>query len=167
MTPLLEARGLTKHFAVGRSLIGRGGGVVRAVDDIAFTIEYNDGGYARVFGQKGYFFAYLNPRKTTLSKLITANVIAIQDMGIEDLEVTKPQAVQITGVKGAASLNFRGLLATQQGGSIPVEGFAYYFVREDGTGATAFGLYGKGALKPKSKLLNGYNTMLNTLIATL
>ena len=36
---ILEARGLTKHFAVGRSLIGRGGGVVRAVDDIAFTIE--------------------------------------------------------------------------------------------------------------------------------
>ena len=39
MTPLLEARGLTKHFPVGRSLIGRAGGVVRAVDDIAFTIE--------------------------------------------------------------------------------------------------------------------------------
>ena len=55
-------------------------------------------------------------------------------------------------MEGAATLNYRGLLATQQGGSIPVEGFAYYFVREDGTGATAFGLYGKGALKPKSKL---------------
>jgi hypothetical protein len=159
----------------GRNLEAAGGkgGIATLSDDVlflvpkGFTIEYNDGGYARVFGQKGYFFAYLNPRKTTLSKLITANVIAIQDMGIEDLEVTKPQAVQITGVKGAASLNFRGLLATQQGGSIPVEGFAYYFVREDGTGATAFGLYGKGALKPKSKLLNGYNTMLNTLIATL
>ena len=39
---------------------------------------------------------------------------------------------------GAATLNFQGLLATQQGGSIPVEGFAYYFVRENGTGATAF-----------------------------
>ena len=64
-------------------------------------------------------------------------------------------------------LNFQGLLATQQGGTIPVEGFAYYFVRADGTGATAFALYGKGALKPKSKLLNGYNTMLNTLISTL
>ena len=83
------------------------------------------------------------------------------------LQITQPQSVQVSGVAGAATLNFRGLLATQQGGSIPVEGFAYYFVREDGTGATAFGLYGKGALKPKSKLLSGYNTMLNTLISTL
>ena len=67
----------------------------------------------------------------------------------------------------AATLNFRGLLASQQGGTIPVEGFADDFVREDGTGATAFSLYGKGALKPNSKLLSGYNTMLNTLISTL
>jgi RsiW-degrading membrane proteinase PrsW (M82 family) len=159
----------------GRGLEAAGGkgGIATLSDDVlflvpkGFTIEYNDGGYARVWGQKGYFFAYLNPKKMTLPKLITANLTAIQDLGVEDLEITQPVTVQITGVKGAATLNFRGLLATQQGGSIPVEGFAYYFVREDGTGATAFGLYGKGALKPKSKLLNGYNTMLNTLIATL
>ena len=88
-------------------------------------------------------------------------------MGVESLEITQPQSVQVSGLKGAATLNFRGLLATQQGGTIPVEGFAYYFIRPNGTGATAFGLYGKGALKPKSKLLNGYNTMLNTMISTL
>jgi hypothetical protein len=159
----------------GRNLEAAGGkgGIATLSDDVlflvpkGFTIEYNDGGYARVYGQKGYFFAYLNPRKVTLPKLITANLTAIQDMGIDALEITQPQTVQIPGLKGAATLNYRGLLATQQGGSIPVEGFAYYFVREDGTGATAFGLYGKGALKPKSKLLNGYNTMLNTLISTL
>ena len=71
------------------------------------------------------------------------------------------------GLRGAATLNFRGLLATQQGGTIPVEGFAYYFIRPNGTGATAFALYGKGSLKPKSKLVTGYNTMLNTLVSTL
>ena len=38
---------------------------------------------------------------------------------------------------------------------------------ELGTGATAFALYGKGTLKPKSKLVNGYNIMLNTMISTL
>ena len=75
--------------------------------------------------------------------------------------------MQVSGVSGEATLNFRGLLPTQQGGSIPVEGFAYYFLRTDGTGTTAFALYGKGALKPKSKLLTGYNTMLNTLASTL
>ena len=61
----------------------------------------------------------------------------------------------------------RGCSPPSRAGRIPVEGFAYYFVREDGTGATAFGLYGKGSLKPNSKLLIGYNTMLNTLISTL
>jgi hypothetical protein len=159
----------------GRTLEAAGGkgGLVFLSDDViflvpkGFTIEDPGPGYAQVFGFKGYFFAYLTPKKTTLTKLITNNLTGIQNLGIADLKITQPQSVEITGVKGAATLNFQGLLATQQGGSIPVEGFAYYFVREDGTGATAFGLYGKGALKPKSKLLNGYNTMLNTLISTL
>ena len=159
----------------GRTLEAAGGkgGIVDLGDGVlflvpkGFTIEEQDTGFARVFGQKGYFFAYLTPRKTTLPKLITNNLTGIQNLGVEDLKITQPQSVQVTGVQGAATLNFQGLLATQQGGSIPVEGFAYYFVRTDGTGATAFGLYGKGALKPKSKLLNGYNTMLNTLISTL
>ena len=132
-----------------------------------FKIEDPGPGFAQVFGYKGYFFAYLKPKKTTLPKLITNNLTGIQNMGVEDLKITEPEAIEVSGVNGAATLNFQGLLATQQGGSIPVEGFAYYFVREDGTGATAFGLYGKGSLKPKSKLLSGYNTMLNTLISTL
>jgi hypothetical protein len=132
-----------------------------------FKIEENEDGFAQVFGQKGYFFAYLTQRKTTLPKLITSNLTSIQSLGVQGLKMTQPTSVQLSGVTSAATLSFQGLLATQQGGSIPVEGFAYYFVRTDGTGATAFGLYGKGALKPKSKLLTGYNTMLNTLISTL
>jgi len=132
-----------------------------------FRVVDQEDGFVQVFGYKGYFFAYLTPKKTTLNKLITNNLTGIQNMGVEELEITTPQSVQVSGVNGAATLNFRGLLATQQGGSIPVEGFAYYFVRANGTGATAFALYGKGALKPKSKLLDGYNTMLSTLASTL
>jgi hypothetical protein len=132
-----------------------------------FRVDEPGPGFVQVFGFKGYFFAYLTPKKTTLAKLVTNNLTGIQNMGVQDLEITQPEAVQVSGLKGAATLSFRGLLATQQGGTIPVEGFAYYFIRPDGTGATAFALYGKGALKPKSKLLNGYNTMLNTLISTL
>jgi hypothetical protein len=152
---------------------GGKGGIVSLSDDVlflvpkGFKIEDPGPGFAQVFGYKGYFFAYLTPKKTTLPKLITNNLTGIQNLGIDDLQITQPETIEITGVTGAAALNFQGLLATQQGGSIPVEGFAYYFVREDGTGATAFGLYGKGSLKPKSKLLSGYNTMLNTLISTL
>ena len=36
--PLLEVRGLSKHFAVRGGLFGRGG-VVRAVDDVSFTVD--------------------------------------------------------------------------------------------------------------------------------
>jgi hypothetical protein len=147
-------------------IVDLGGGVLFLVPK-GFNIEVADPGYAQVFGFKGYFFAILTPKKTTLPKLITNNLTGIQNMGVEDLQISEPQTVQVSGVQGAATLNFRGLLATQQGGSVPVEGFAYYFIREDGTGATAFGLYGKGTLKPKSKLVNGYNTMLNTMISTL
>ena len=152
---------------------GKAGGIVSLSDDVlflvpkGFKIEDPGPGYAQVFGYKGYFFAYLTPKKTTLPKLITNNLTGIQNLGVEDLEISQPESVEVTGVADAATLNFQGLLASQQGGTIPVEGFAYYFVREDGTGATAFGLYGKGSLKPKSKLLSGYNTMLNTLISTL
>ena len=147
-------------------LVDLGGGVLVLVPK-GFRVDAAEPGYLQVFGFKGYFFAYLNPKRTTLPKLITNNLTGIQNMGVADLEVSKPQAIQVSGLKAAAQLSFRGLLATQQGGSIPVEGFAYYFIRPDGTGATAFALYGKGSLKPKSKLLNGYNTMLNTLVSTL
>ena len=61
MTPLLEARGLTKHFPVGRGLLGGGGGVVRAVDDIAFAIE--PGRTLGVVGESGC-------GKTTTAKLV-------------------------------------------------------------------------------------------------
>src|SRR3990170_8011567 len=61
MTPLLEARGLTKHFPVGRGLLGGGGGVVRAVDDITFAIE--PGRTLGVVGESGC-------GKTTTAKLV-------------------------------------------------------------------------------------------------
>lgn len=37
--PLLEIDRLSKHFAVGQGWLGQGGGLVRAVDDVSFTIE--------------------------------------------------------------------------------------------------------------------------------
>ena len=83
MTPLLEARGLTKHFAVGRGLLGRGGGVVRAVDDIAFTIE--PGRTLGVVGESGC-------GKTTTAKLVlrlekpTAGQILFEGQDVAGLE---------------------------------------------------------------------------------
>jgi len=83
MTALLEARGLTKHFAVGRGLLGRGGGVVRAVDDIAFAIE--PGRTLGVVGESGC-------GKTTTAKLVlrlekpTAGQILFENQNVAGLE---------------------------------------------------------------------------------
>ena len=83
MTPLLEARGLTKHFSVGRGLLGRGGGVVRAVDDIGFTIE--PGRTLGVVGESGC-------GKTTTAKLVlrlekpTAGQILFENEDVAGLE---------------------------------------------------------------------------------
>jgi peptide/nickel transport system ATP-binding protein len=49
--PLLEARGLTKHFPVQRDLLGRPKSVVRAVDDVSFTID--KGEVLGVVGESG------------------------------------------------------------------------------------------------------------------
>jgi hypothetical protein len=161
-----EGEGRSLQAAGSDKILDLGDGVLMLVPK-GFRIDEPGPGFVQVFGFKGYFFAYLTPKKSTLPKLITNNLTGIQNMGVQNLEITQPQSIQVSGVKGAATLSFRGVLATQQGGTIPVEGFAYYFIRPNGTGATAFALYGKGALKPKSKLLNGYNTMLNTLVSTL
>jgi hypothetical protein len=159
-------KALAPEAAGGDQVVQVGGDVLMLVPK-GFRVVDQEDSYIQVFGYKGYFWAYLNPKKVTLAKLVTNNLTGIQNMGVQNLQVTQPESVTVSGLNGAATLNFQGLLATQQGGSIPVEGFAYYFIRPDGTGATAFALYGKGALKPKSKLLTGYNTMLSTLVSTL
>jgi oligopeptide/dipeptide ABC transporter ATP-binding protein len=61
--PLLEVRGLKKHFPVGHSLLGRVQGWVKAVDGISFTI--NRGETLGLVGESGC-------GKTTTSKLILA-----------------------------------------------------------------------------------------------
>ena len=49
--PLLTIRGLTKHFALKKGLFGQGGGTVRAVDSIDFSVF--KGETLGVFGQSG------------------------------------------------------------------------------------------------------------------
>jgi peptide/nickel transport system ATP-binding protein len=38
-TPLLEVQGLVKHFPLKKDMLGRGGGVVRAVDGVSFAVH--------------------------------------------------------------------------------------------------------------------------------
>ena len=59
--PVIEAEGLTKHFATRRGLFGAAPGVVRAVDGISFTVE--PGRTLGVVGESGC-------GKTTTAKLV-------------------------------------------------------------------------------------------------
>jgi oligopeptide/dipeptide ABC transporter ATP-binding protein len=108
MTPLFEARGLTKHFPVGGGILGRGKDVVRAVDDIAFAIE--PGRTLGVVGESGC-------GKTTTAKLVlrlekpTAGQILFEGQDVaglagEDLQRYR-KSVQAVFQDPFASLNPR------------------------------------------------------------
>src|SRR5919108_2174994 len=81
-SPVLEVRGLTKHFPVRSRLLGAGGTVVKAVDGVDFAIH--QGETLGLIGESGC-------GKTTTSKLIllqetpTAGTIAFDGRDIATL----------------------------------------------------------------------------------
>ena len=83
MTPILEARSLTKHFPVKRGLFGGQVGVVRAVDDVSFVIP--PGTTLGLVGESGC-------GKTTTAKLVlrleepTGGSIRLDGRDIADLD---------------------------------------------------------------------------------
>ena len=82
MTPVIEARNLTKHFPVRRGLFGTAGSV-RAVDDVSFSIE--PGRTLGVVGESGC-------GKTTTAKLVlllekpTAGDIRFEGRDLQSLD---------------------------------------------------------------------------------
>ncbi len=134
-----------------------------------YVVEQQVPGFVQVFGDNGYFFAIINPAPTDVNAMISENLNGLQSMGIQDLAVSEPEETQIpsSAVVQCVILGFQGALATQQGGTVPLEGFAYYFALQDGSGVTAFTLYEQGALDSESApLIESYNQMFNTLVSS-
>jgi RsiW-degrading membrane proteinase PrsW (M82 family) len=134
-----------------------------------YEVEQQADGFVQVFGDGGYFFAITTPAPTDMQTLVTDHLNGLQQLGIQDLAVSDPEAAQIpsSSVVQAVLLGFQGTLATQQNGTVPLEGFAYYFLLQDGSGVTAFTLYQQGALDDDSSpLLQGYSQMFNTLVSS-
>jgi peptide/nickel transport system ATP-binding protein len=107
-SPVLEVRGLTKHFVVGSRLLGAGGALVKAVDGVDFAI--NQGETLGLIGESGC-------GKTTTSKLIllqetpTAGTIAFDGRDIATLAggelMTYRRAVQVVFQDPFSSLSPR------------------------------------------------------------
>jgi hypothetical protein len=168
---------------VGVRLDGTGGGTTTTTGSFVelvggvgfelpsgFEIIAQQPGFAQVFGEGGHFIAYLTPPQTSVEVLIGNHLQGLTQLGIQDLQISEPTQVQLptSAVVQAYSLNYVGVLATQQGGTIPVQGFAYYFLRQDGSGVTAFGLFEQGWIDSEDHpLLIAYNQMMNSLVGTL
>ena len=134
-----------------------------------YEVEQQLPGFVQVFGDGGYFFATINTAPTDVNAMITENLDGLQSMGLQDLSVSEPEETQIpsSAVVQCVVLGFQGAMATQQGGTVPLEGFAYYFVLQDGRGVTAFTLYEQGALDDEgAPLIVGYDQMFNTLVSS-
>ncbi len=149
----------------GDSTVTVGGDISFELPD-GYGIEQQQDGFVQVFGDGGYFFAIINPAPTDVNAMITENLDGLESLGLQDLAVSEPEEVQIpsSAVVQATLIGFRGALASQQGGAIALNGFAYYFVLQDGSGVTAFTLFQEDGLS--DALLAGYGQMFNTLVSS-
>jgi hypothetical protein len=157
--------------STGGSAVDLGNGIGFEVPS-GFDVVAAEQGFAQLFGEGGYFFAYVTPTPADLTTMINNHLLGLQSddgLAIQELQISDPQPVEIptSAVVTALRLDYAGVMASQQGGTLPVEGFAYYFLLQDGTGVTAFGLWEQGAVTSDSDpLVVAYNQMLSSLVSS-
>ena len=98
--------------------------------------------------------------------MVQTHLQGLSDHGVQNLEVSQPQQLPLpsSNFVAAVRLNYTGLVASQQGGALPVEGFGIYLVRQDGVGLTFGGLFPEGQLERDPGLLDEYGQMLSSLL---
>ncbi len=156
-------------------ITGTSSGQVVDLGGIGFTVpegwevEFAEDGFAQLWGPGGYFIALVDPPPTDLETLITNHLNGLGDFGVQELEYTEPESIALptSAIVDASTLLYRGLMASQQGGTFSVEGFGYYFITQEGAGITAFGLYEAGSPATNQDLVDGYNQMMNELVGSL
>lgn len=99
--------------------------------------------------------------------MMQSHLQGMLDGGVQNLEVTQPvqEALPNANFVAAQRISLRGLIASQQGGAVPVEGFAIYLVRQDGIGITFGGLYGQGVPDRDPTVFQDYSLMLSSVFA--
>lgn len=148
----------------GGSQVDIGNGIGFSVPD-GWQQDAVEPGFAQV-STEGGFFVVEAAGGADMNTLITGSLEGLMENGVQELAISEPQAISLptSNVVSAATLSFEGLLATQQSGTVPVEGAIYFFVLQDGTGVSALALFGQGGLDP---LAAAYDEMLNSLIGSL
>ena len=106
------------------------------------------------------------PPPADAALMIQSHLNGLVSDGVQNLEITQPKQVALPNADfvAAQQLNLRGMLATQQGGSFPVEGFAFYLVRRDGVGIVAAGLYAQGTIANTPEVVDEYASMLDSVV---
>ena len=101
--PLLEARGLARHYRVSRGYL-RGHAIVRALDGVSFTLE--EGSTLAVVGESGCGKSTL-ARQVTMVETPTAGMLLL-----DGLDVARAQAAQRRRVRSQVQMVFQNPYAS-------------------------------------------------------
>lgn len=101
--PLLSVRGLVKHFPLKKDVLGRGGGVVRAVDGIAFDVR--KGETLGVAGESGC-------GKSTTARLLMQLIAPDRGEVVFDGEAVGSRALPLKAFRRQAQMVFQDSYAS-------------------------------------------------------
>lgn len=101
--PLLTVRGLVKHFPLKKDVLGRGGGVVRAVDDVSFDVR--KGETLGVVGESGC-------GKSTTARLLMQLILPDRGEIVFDGETVGGRALPLKAFRRQAQMVFQDSYAS-------------------------------------------------------